>query len=113
MLGLTRSLRHRQALGEQVDDIVPGSLRAQTERHEVSRLTRALIRSLEGQAATPDELQDGWEVRTDGIRRSIRHLLAEGLGEGGSYREVEATGSASKVARTGRRYGRKLSQLGE
>ncbi|GAA2264273.1 caspase family protein [Streptomyces atrovirens] len=71
---------------------LPAFDQAQTERHEVSRLTRALIRSLEGQAATPGELQDSWEVRTDGVRRSIRHLLAEGLGEGGSYRAVEATG---------------------
>lgn len=71
---------------------LPAFDQAQTERHEVSRLTHALIRSLEGQAATPDASQDGWEVRTDGIRRSISQLLAAELGERWSYRAVEATG---------------------
>ncbi|WP_405959873.1 caspase family protein [Streptomyces sp. NBC_00024] len=71
---------------------LPAFDRASGDRYEVSHLTRALIRSLEGQAATPDELHDGWEVRTDGIRRSIGRLLAEETGEGGSLRAVEATG---------------------
>lgn len=70
---------------------LPAFDQAHGTRHEVSALTRALIRCLEGQAATPDE-HGGWEVRTDSIRRGISHLLAEELGENGLTRTVEATG---------------------
>ncbi|MGW4568416.1 caspase family protein [Streptomyces sp. NPDC004561] len=45
---------------------------------EVSFLTRALIRALDGQAATTDE-HGQWVVGMDGIRRSIDVLLREEL----------------------------------
>jgi hypothetical protein len=70
---------------------LPAFEQAFGERHEVSRLTRALLQCLDGQAATPDE-HGGWEVRTDNIRRSISHLLSPEGGDGGLTRTVEATG---------------------
>ncbi|MFE4825260.1 caspase family protein [Streptomyces sp. NPDC056704] len=71
---------------------LPAFDQALGERQEVSQLTQALIRCLEGQAAIPDE-HGGWEVRTDSIRTGIsRLLLAEDFSDSGLTRTVEATG---------------------
>ncbi|MGQ4389924.1 caspase family protein [Streptomyces sp. SAS_270] len=70
---------------------LPAFDQAHGDSYEVSRLTRALIGCLEGQAATPDE-HGGWEVSTDSIRRGISRLLVEELGENEPTRTVEATG---------------------
>ncbi|WP_105971283.1 caspase family protein [Streptomyces geranii] len=70
---------------------LPAFEQAFSERHEVSRLTQALLQCLDGQAATPDEY-GSWEVRTDNIRRSINHLLSPEGEYSGLTRTVEATG---------------------
>lgn len=58
-------------------------------RESVSYLTRALLRALDGQAATTDE-EGTWVIRLAGIRQAIDLLLMEELGVSSLARGVEA-----------------------
>lgn len=58
-------------------------------RENVSYLTQALLRALDGQAATMDE-EGAWVVRLAGIRQAIDLLLMEELGVSSLARGVEA-----------------------
>ncbi|WP_326726391.1 caspase family protein [Streptomyces phaeochromogenes] len=68
---------------------MPMSDQAGARVGEVSFLTQALIRALDGQAATTDEHGE-WVVRMDGVRRSIDTLLGEELGFQPLSRGVES-----------------------
>ncbi|MFF7250102.1 caspase family protein [Embleya sp. NPDC008237] len=65
-------------------------------REEVSYLTRAVIRALDGQAATTDET-GRWVVSMAGIRRSIDLLLMEEMNVASLHRGVEANNLGDAV----------------
>ncbi|MYS82825.1 caspase family protein [Embleya scabrispora] len=65
-------------------------------RAEVSYLTRALLRALDGQAATTDEI-GRWVVSMAGIRRSIDLLLMEEMNVASLHRGVEANNLGDAV----------------
>lgn len=69
---------------------------ASGNREQVSHLTSALIRALEGQAAETDESGD-WVVRLEGISGAIDTLLMRELAVETLHRGVEATSVGDAV----------------
>ncbi|MFE3202593.1 caspase family protein [Embleya sp. NPDC059237] len=75
---------------------MPAFSEAWGRRDDVSHLTGALLRALDGQAATTDE-SGRWVVSMAGIRRSIDLLLMEEMNVASLHRGVEANNLGDAV----------------